>query len=96
MSVGLATVPQIRPVSDLRNNFSDISRIVHKNAGPVFLTKNGRGDMVVMSIEAYEEAAFQSEVYHKLKEAEIQAESTTKRYSHTEVMERLEKIIGGA
>jgi prevent-host-death family protein len=88
-------IPQIRPVSDLRNNFSDISRMVHENTGPVFLTKNGRGDMVVMSIEAYEDDSFQSEIYHKLKEAEIQAESTTKRYSHSEVMNRLQKIIGG-
>ncbi len=46
---------QIRPVSDLRNNFADISKIVHETAEPVFLTKNGYGDMVVMSIEAYEE-----------------------------------------
>ena len=44
----------IRPVSDLRNNFADISRTVHETAKPVFLTKNGYGDMVVMSMEAYE------------------------------------------
>ncbi|WP_343121288.1 type II toxin-antitoxin system Phd/YefM family antitoxin, partial [Intestinimonas butyriciproducens] len=42
----------IRPVSDLRNNFADISKTVHETAKPVFLTKNGYGDMVVMSIEA--------------------------------------------
>ena len=44
----------IRPVSDLRNNFADISRTVHETAQPVFLTRNGYGDMVVMSMEAYE------------------------------------------
>jgi prevent-host-death family protein len=92
----MPTIPQIRPVSDLRNNFSDISRQVHENAQPIFLTKNGRGDMVVMSIEAYEDNAFQSEIYHKLKEAEIQAESTSKRYTHSEVMDRLQNIIDGA
>lgn len=37
----------IRPVSDLRNNFADISQTVHETAQPVFLTKNGYGDMVV-------------------------------------------------
>lgn len=47
-------MPQIRPVSDLRNNFAEISRIVHETQEPVFLTKNGYGDMVVMSIEQYE------------------------------------------
>ena len=42
----------IRPVSDLRNNFADISKTVHETAQPVFLTKNGYGDMVVLSIAA--------------------------------------------
>jgi prevent-host-death family protein len=46
-------MPQIRPVSDLRNNFAEISRIVHETAEPVFLTQNGYGDMVVVSVEAY-------------------------------------------
>ena len=46
-------MPHIRPVSDLRNNFAEISKIVHETSEPVFLTKNGYGDMVVMSIEAY-------------------------------------------
>ena len=41
----------IRPVSDLRNNFADISKTVHETAQPVFLTKNGYGDMVVLSRE---------------------------------------------
>ena len=42
---------QIRPVSDLRNIFADISRTVHETREPVILTKNGYGDMVVMSYE---------------------------------------------
>lgn len=42
----------IRPVSDLRNSFADISKTVHETAKPVFLTKNGYGDMVVLSMEA--------------------------------------------
>lgn len=78
-------MPQIRPVSDLRNNFADISRMVHATAEPVFLTKNGYGDMVVMSIEAYERKLFESEIYFKLKEAELEAKSTAVRYSHEEV-----------
>ena len=43
----------IRPVSDLRNNFADISKTVHETAKPVFLTKNGEGDLVVMDIESF-------------------------------------------
>jgi prevent-host-death family protein len=82
-------MPHIRPVSDLRNNFADISRVVHETAEPVFLTKNGYGDMVVMSIEAYERYQFESEVYFKLKEAELEAKITDKRYSHKEVFDGL-------
>ena len=60
----------IRPVSDLRNNFADISKTVHETAQPVFLTKNGYGDMVVLSMDAFENLQFESEVYFKLREAE--------------------------
>lgn len=82
-------MPHIRPVSDLRNNFAEISRVVHETAEPVFLTKNGYGDMVVMSMEAYEHHQFESEVYFKLKEAELEAKTTGKRYSHKEVFDEL-------
>ncbi len=82
-------MPHIRPVSDLRNNFADISRVVHETGEPVFLTKNGYGNMVVMSMEAYERYQFESEVYFKLKEAELEARTTDKRYSHKEVFDEL-------
>jgi prevent-host-death family protein len=86
-------IPKIRPVSDLRNKFSDISRSVHETNTPIFLTKNGRGDMVVMSLAAYEQNLFESEIYLKLKEAEYQAASVKKRYTHDEVMTELRKTI---
>jgi prevent-host-death family protein len=86
-------MPHIRPVSDLRNNFADISRTVHETAEPVFLTKNGYGDMVVMSIEAYERNLFESEIYFKLKEAELEEKSNDKRYSHEEVFSDLKARI---
>ena len=85
----------IRPVSDLRNNFADISKTVHETAKPVFLTKNGYGDMVVMSMEAFENLQFESEVYLKLREAEREAELTNKRYSSKEVLQALKDAIGG-
>ncbi|GAB6274221.1 MAG: type II toxin-antitoxin system Phd/YefM family antitoxin [Peptococcaceae bacterium] len=86
-------MPQIRPVSDLRNNFADISRIVHETSEPVFLTKNGYGDMVVMSFEAFEKLQFESEVYFKLKEAELQAKQTNQRFSHKEVFDSLRQAL---
>jgi len=89
----MPVIPKIRPISDLRNNFSDISKAVHESKEPVYLTKNGRGDMVVMSLEAYEQNLFHSEVYLKLKEAEYQVASIKKRYSHEEVMTELCNVI---
>ncbi len=84
----------IRPVSDLRNNFAEISKIVHETAQPVFLTKNGFGDMVVLSIEAYENLQFESEVYLKLQEAEKEAKLTDKRFSSKEILAELKGATG--
>ena len=47
-------MPRIRPITDLRNT-TEISDMCHENHEPIFITKNGYGDLVVMSIEAYEE-----------------------------------------
>ena len=86
-------MPHIRPVSDLRNHFADISRTVQESSEPVFLTKNGYGNMVVMSMEAYEEKQFESEIYLKLKEAELEAKMADKRLSHEEVFSGLRERI---
>ena len=83
----------IRPVSDLRNNFADISRTVHETGQPVFLTKNGYGDMVVLSMEAYENLQFESEVYYKLQQAEQEAALTGQRYSSKEVLVAMRDAI---
>lgn len=84
----------IRPVSDLRNNFAEISKTVHETKQPVFLTKNGFGDMVVLSMEAYENLQFESEVYFKLKEAEKEAEINSTRYSAKDVLKALKNQAG--
>jgi prevent-host-death family protein len=47
-------MPNIRPSSDLRNNYGEISQWCHENKEPVYITKNGKGDLVVMTIEDYE------------------------------------------
>ena len=84
----------IRPVSDLRNNFADISKTVHETKRPVFLTKNGFGDMVVLSMEAYEALQLESEIYYKLSEAE-RAEETAKCYTSDEVLHEVKKALNG-
>ena len=58
-------MPQIRPITDLRNT-TEISDICHARKEPVFITKNGYGDMVLMSMEAYEESLRRLNIYREL------------------------------
>lgn len=89
-------MPKIRPVSDLRNNFAEISKIVHENQEPVFLTKNGYGDMVVMSIDQYEKMQLGYEIFIKLKEAKLEALATDVKYSDSEIFDQLrEQLTNG-
>ena len=69
--------------------------LTFQSAQPVFLTKNGYGDMVVLSIEAFENLQFESEVYFKLQEAEKEAELTDQRYSSKDVLKAMKDAIGG-
>lgn len=86
-------MPQIRPVSDLRNNFAEISKIVHEANEPVFLTKNGYGDMVVMSVEQYDAILLEKRITSALKEAELEAASTSVRYDFDEVSASMRKKL---
>lgn len=67
-------MPQIIPIRDLKNT-SEISQLCHSTDNPVFITKNGYGDTVIMSIEAYEKAMFLQNVSEKLALAEKQIEA---------------------
>ena len=64
-------MPQIRPITDLRNT-NEISEVCHASKEPVFITKNGHGDLVVMSMETYEERMRLLDVYTRLAAAEDQ------------------------
>ena len=85
-------MPQIRPITDLRNT-SEISDACHARREPVFITKNGYGDMVVMSMEAFEKLNFESEIYYKLEEAEKEAELKELRYSSKDVLKALKDAV---
>jgi prevent-host-death family protein len=87
-------MPQIRPVSDLRNHFAEISRIVHETSEPILFTKNGYGDMVVMSYNEYERLKYETSVAERLREAELEAVSTNHRFTHAEVMASLRERVG--
>ena len=77
---------RIRPISDLRNRFAEVSRDVHESNEPVFLTRNGVGDMVVMSMETYENRGFDSRVTDAILEAEQQARLSGESYSIDETL----------
>ena len=59
-------MPVIKPISDLRNKANEISNIVHETDSPVFITKNGEGDMVVMSLVHYTQLQLKLDLYSKL------------------------------
>ncbi|MCI9619582.1 MAG: type II toxin-antitoxin system Phd/YefM family antitoxin [Dorea sp.] len=71
-------MPNIRSSADLRNNYNDISEFCHTYSEPVFITKNGKGDLAVMSIETYEQLAGRFELYGLIREGmvDVQAGNT--------------------
>ena len=64
-------MPQIRPITDLRNT-NEISEICHSKTEPVFITKNGYGDLVIMSIQTYEQMLEVNETDTAISEAEYE------------------------
>ncbi|KLU61087.1 hypothetical protein CEB3_c26570 [Peptococcaceae bacterium CEB3] len=82
---------QIRPVSDLRNKFPEIEKIVIEGGQPVYLTKNGYGTMVVLSLETYAELTDDIEL--RLDEADREADLIDARYTHDELFSRVRARI---
>ena len=88
-------MPNIRPISDLRNNANDISEICHQTREPVFITKNGVGDMVVMSVEAYDRQQALINLYAKLAEAEEEIISGAQGEDFFEISKQLRDTVHG-
>ncbi len=85
----------IKPSTSLRNEYNEISAYCKEKKEPVFLTKNGEGDLVVMSIDAYEMREEMLDLRQKLLEAEAMRLAGCKSYSIEEVSERLKGLING-
>ncbi len=62
-------MPQIIPIKELRNT-NEISRICHEKNEPIFVTKNGYGDMVLMSMETYDRNMARTELFNRIAEGE--------------------------
>jgi prevent-host-death family protein len=85
----------IKPSTALRNEYNAISELCKEKQVPVFLTKNGEGDLVIMSIEAYKYREEMLDLREKLLCAEANRLSGAKTYTIAEVSERLRGLIDG-
>ncbi|MBW1890810.1 MAG: type II toxin-antitoxin system Phd/YefM family antitoxin [Deltaproteobacteria bacterium] len=86
-------MPIIRPISDLRNRATEISDICHHEDEPIFITKNGKSDMVVMSQTHFDRIQSLFELYQKLGEAELLDASGDEGISHKNLMSSLRKKL---
>lgn len=86
-------MPHIRPISDLRNRAHEISDLCHDGQQPVFITKNGKGDMVIMSQAHYERIHSLITLYDQLGQAELLDAAGEEGITHREMMERLRSRI---
>ncbi len=87
-------MPTIMPIRDLRNT-SEISELAHKKEEPIFITKNGYSDLVVMSAELYERFAQINKIDQVISEAELEVAEGVEPISLDRAMERLDKKYYG-
>ena len=86
-------MPVIKPISDLRNKASEISELAHRSDEPIFITKNGEGDLVVMSMAHYGNLQKKLELYGKLAVAQAQKAAGDRGRTLAEVMKDLRRKI---
>lgn len=84
-------MPIIKPISDLRNKANEISDLAHKSNEPIFITRNGEGDMVVMSMTHYTKLQLKLDLFNKLSVAQAQRASGDNGRTVAQVMKDLRK-----
>lgn len=89
-------MPIIKAISDLRNRANEISRIAHHSDEPIFITKNGEGNMVVMSMAHYSKLQMKLDIFGKLAVAQSQKSAGDKGRTLSDVMKDLRKLIHDA
>ena len=86
-------MPIIKPISDLRNKSNEISKLAHSSNEPIFITKNGEGDLVVMSMSHYSKMQLKLELLSKLSVAQNQRINGDKGRTLKQVMENIRENI---
>jgi prevent-host-death family protein len=86
-------MPVIKPISDLRNKANEISELAHSSGEPVFITKNGEGDLVVMSMALYGKLQLKLDLFGKVAIAQAQRAGGDKGRTLSQVMTDLRKRI---
>jgi prevent-host-death family protein len=86
-------MPIIKPISDLRNKSNEISELAHNSNEPIFITKNGEGDLVVMSMSHYSKLQLKLDLLGKLSVAQNQKADGDKRRTLKQVMANIKATI---
>lgn len=86
-------MPIIKPISDLRNKSNELSNLAHSSKEPIFITKNGEGDLVLMSLENYSKMQLKLELLSKLSVAQNQKATGDKGRTLKQVMGNVRKTI---
>jgi len=86
-------MPIIKPISDLRNKSNEISKLAHSSNEPIFITKNGEGDLVVMSMAHYSKLKLKLELFSKLSVAQNQRVDGDKGRTLKQVMANVTEIL---
>ena len=86
-------MPIIKSISSLRHRTREIASICHKEDEPVYLTTNGEGDLVIMTIDHYERLKAKADLFEKLDVAQAQSASGEKGITHKQMMKKLHRRI---
>lgn len=86
-------MPIIKPISDLRNKAHEISDLAHESNQPVFITKNGEGDLVVMSMGHYDQIQLRLQLYSKLAVAQAEVAAGGRGRGYRQTIQSIRKKI---
>jgi len=84
-----ADMPHIHPATELKSNFAHLAKICQSENEPVYLTRKGHGDLVLMSLASFQQIQAKLELYQKIDEAELESKTSSLRLSHEDVMQNL-------